>query len=180
MVIMQPMTLYELLSLIISIAGFTTVIISIVFLVRQTREMAMQTKYVVESIKSSIYGSTAPQLLGADELFINCPELRPYFYSGKGITENDVLYNKAIAVAEYLLDFFESALLQIKHFPTVQVWPRKQWEAYIIDSFANSPVLCKYLNSTKDWYIDELVTLMETGKAHRQKKISDLNEQSWR
>ena len=71
-----------------------------------------------------------------------------------------------MAAAEHVLDYFESALLQLKHFP--QVWPRHIWETYITDSFANSPVLCEYLRSAEGWYAQDLVTLMETGEAKRR------------
>jgi len=166
MVVLQPMTIYELLSLIISVAGFATVIISLVLLIRQTRDMTMQTKFVAESLRTSAYEAVASQMFTVDEIFINHPELRPYFYSGKDISEDDPAYNRVIAVAEFILDFFGSVLLQMQHFP--QVWPRKWWEEYFIDSFANSPVLCRYLENVKEWYVDDLINLMREGERRRQ------------
>ena len=165
MVSLQPITLYELLSLGISIAGFATVIITLVLLIRQTREMTTQTKYVAETLKSSAYEIGSNEMFTVAEIFINYPELRPYFYSGRDIGEDDPSYSRVAAVAEFLLNFFGSVLLQMEHFPGV--WPRKSWETYIIDSFANSPVLCRYLESVDDWYIDELVALMRAGQEQR-------------
>lgn len=167
MISLQPMTLYELLSLIISIAGFAILIITLVFLTRQTREMATQTRHVGDSLKGNAYGSVASQMFAVDRVFINEPELRPYFYSGRDISNDDPLYDKVVAVAELLLDFFDSVLLQQKHFP--QIWPRQWWEAYMMYSFANSPLLCGYLESVKDWYTEDLVHLMRKGEAQRQR-----------
>jgi len=167
MIASEPITLYELLTLIVSIGGFATVIVTIILLIKQTKEIATQTKYVAESLRSSAYGVIAAQVFDTDKIFIDCPELRPIFYSSKDVEENDPLYNKAMAVAEFILDYFESALLQNKYFP--QVWPIPVWEEYIIDSFAQSPVLCRYLSSKKGWYVDKLVDLMEQGEARRQK-----------
>jgi hypothetical protein len=122
-------------------------------------------------LKANIYGSTAIQMFTVDQVFINEPELRPYFYSNKDIINNDPLYDKVVAVAELLLDFFDSILLQQQHFP--QIWPPHEWEAYIRDSFANSPVLCRYLKSVKHWYTDRLVKLMEEGEARRRQRTID-------
>ncbi len=80
------MTFYELLSLVVSIAGFVAVIITLVLLMRQTREMAAQSKYVAETLRDSIYESIENRELSFDEIFINHPEMRPYFYSGKEIS----------------------------------------------------------------------------------------------
>ena len=172
MIILQPMTTYELLSLIISVAGFVTVIISIIMLIRQTREMTLQTNLVAESLRTATYEAVASQMFAIDEIFIRYPELRPYFYSGKDISENDPDYDKVVAIAEFILDFFGSVLLQMQHFP--QVWPRKWWEEYFIDSFANSPVLCRYLESVKEWYIDDLIKLMGEGERRRQQSKATL------
>jgi len=170
------LSLYEMLSLVISIAGFVAVIVTLVILTRQTREMSTQTKYVAESLKSSAYGNVTAQVLKVDELFIEHPELRPYFYSSTHINENDSAYNKAISTAELILDVFDSVLLQTNQFP--QVWPHNWWEEYVMDSFANSPILCEYLNVRKDWYSGDLKVLMQRGLERRQQKNTHVERQA--
>ncbi|MCX5991282.1 MAG: hypothetical protein NTZ04_02980 [Chloroflexi bacterium] len=162
------MTSYEVLSLIISLGGFTTVIVTLVFLTRQTREATTQTKYLAESLKSSAYASVADQMLRVDEVFIRYPELRPYFYLGKFISENDAQYNRAVAMAELILDLHYSVLVQSDHFP--QAWPHQWWKVYVVDSFASSPILCEHLNALKNWYTDEMIALMREGEAQRLQK----------
>jgi hypothetical protein len=168
MVSSQPMTLYELLSLVISVAGFVTVIITLVLLMRQTREMTAQSNYAAGSLSKSVFETAAGRNLAVDEVFINDPELRPYFYSGKDISEDDPYYDKVIAVADFILDFFDYILLQPQYLP--QISPRQSWKPYITDTFANSPVLCRHLNKAKDrgWHSNDLVAIMRDGKARRQ------------
>lgn len=175
MISWQPMTLFELLTLITSTAGFITVIVSLAFLLRQTREMVKQTQFVAESLRSNAYGVIAEQVFEVDRIFVENPGLRPYFYSGQDISEDDPNYNKVVAVAEYLLDYFESALLQLDLFP--QVWPRSVWEAYTVDSFMNSPILRRYWRSRQGWYAEEIKDLVHAGEA-KLRSLEQLQEKS--
>lgn len=173
------MTLYESLSLAISVAGFTAVIISIGLLIRQAQEGTRQTKLMSESLRNSAFYADANYMFAADDIFIDHPELRPYFYSGKDIRKDDLTYDKVIAVAEFLLDFFGCILLKIQHYPQdPQIWPCNWWEEYIIDSFANSPILCEYLESVKTWYIPELMEAKRKGEKRRQQKADNPSNQS--
>jgi hypothetical protein len=151
---LQPLTLYDLLSFIISTAGFVTLIISILLL-----------NY---TLKGNVYQASASQMFSIDQLFITYPDMRPYFYSGKDIKEDDPNHDRVLATAEFLQDSFGSILVQSHRFP--QIWPAEWWIPYFKDVFANSPVLCRYLESTSNWYHDELINLMKEGKALRQEK----------
>jgi hypothetical protein len=168
MIALRPLTLYELLSIMVSIAGFAAVIITLLLMRHQTRDMTRQTQSVADSLKGTMFQSSLTQMYAVDTLFIVHPELRPYFYSGKDVCEGDPDYNKALAISELFLDYFGSILVQAKHFP--QVWPANWWIPYFKDVFANSPVLCRYLESTSDWYQEELIDMMKEVKALRQER----------
>jgi hypothetical protein len=163
---LQTMTLYEMLSLVISIAGFIAVVITLILLMRQTREMTAQTKYVAESLQSNAYESLLNQVFSVNQVFIDSPELRQYFRSGKVISENDASYDKVIAIADLLLDFIDSLMQHAHRFP--EMWPHQWWKEYAIDSFAKSQILCSHLESIKDLYSDDLIVLMRSGEARRQ------------
>lgn len=160
---LQPLTTYEILSLIVSIAGFATVIITLIL----TRN---QTALIAKSLEGNIHQSSASQMFDVDSIFINHPEMRPYFYSRKEINEDDPAYNKALAISEFLLDYFGSILIQRKQYPNV--WPTNWWHPYFVDLFANSPLLCHRLKATKEWYIEEMLQLMREGEMLRQKEVS--------
>jgi hypothetical protein len=167
-VVFQPISIYELLTLIVSIAGFITVAISVLYLVRQTKELSKQTKYVGDSLKASVVGSTQSQLTSLDEIFITYPETRPYFFYEKDISCEDPNYERVSAIAEFMLDFFDTIIVQVKEFP--ETWPRNWWEASIIDTFAHSPFLCGHLELLKRdiGYTNDLVILKQLGEEKRK------------
>lgn len=99
---------------------------------------------------------------------MNAPELRPYFYHGKLISETDPLAERVKAAAEYLLDYFDSQATQLKKYPNLWRSEKDAWEANIIDQFAWSPVLCWYLEVNKTWWSDELYALKGEGEKKRQ------------
>ncbi len=162
----EPLSLYQLLSLLILLAGFAAVGGVLLLWYRLARQTARQTAQIADSLKVSLYGAGAIQMLTVDSLFLDHPGLRPYFYGGQDLREDDSLYPQALAMAELVLDYFNSIMRQMRHFP--DVWPRVWWESYLIDSFKNSPVLCRYLRSVGDWYSADLNVLMKQGERKRQ------------
>jgi hypothetical protein len=162
----EPMTFYETISLCISVAGFAAVIITLFLLMRQTKAIITQTTYLAESLKTATYQSVASQIFEVDKILIEHPELRAYFYSDKYIEKNSPHYERVIAVSDLLLDYFDTVLLQMRHFP--QVWPRQWWETYIKDTFTHSPILREHLISIKGWYTEELVHLMDLGQKEQR------------
>jgi hypothetical protein len=155
---LSVLTLYEILSLCVSSVGFIAVTISVFSLMRQTR-------LGNSSLMSSSYQSTATQILKIDELFVNNPSIRTYFYNRKDISIHDDEYQHIIAICEYLLDIFDSYLIQLRHFPGV--WPSGWWEEYMIDLFKESIVLCDYIKLRKKWYTNNLYKMMEEGEKRR-------------
>jgi hypothetical protein len=170
-VALEAIKVHELISLAISICYFITVCVTLILLIIQNRNISMQTKFALESLEGNVYGLVMNQALAQDELFIKNPETRPFFYEGKNIQPNDPLYDKVLATAEYLLDFFDSMEKQLKRYPHLWIHEKKGWEANIIDMYAWSPVLCRYMDSSREWYSDDLYALKSAGEKKRQKNF---------
>jgi|GEM_PF-2907381 len=153
------MTLFELLYLVAAVLGFVAVIISLLILGRQTR-------ILTEAGICGIYQSFSSHLYSINEVFIEHPELRPCFYSGKHLAQNDPMHARAVSVAEYLLDLFDSIITQEGKLR--QLWPQTNWRQYIGDSFARSPLLCEHLVELRSWYSDELFQIMEGATARNK------------
>jgi hypothetical protein len=158
----KALTLYDLISLAISLLTLVALVIglfSLVVINRQTREIATQTKYSAASLQSTAYKAITDQVLEADRLFIEHPKLRPYFYSGVEIGKDNPDYDVVEAMAEYQLDFFDSVQHQLKYrrevFGDIKL---ETWQRYFDDTFSNSPILCKRLNETATWYEPQAVT----------------------
>ena len=170
-VALEAIKVHELISLVISICYFITVCVTLILLIIQNRNIAMQTKFALDSLEGNVYGLVMNQALAQDEIFIKNPETRPYFYESKELTPGDPLYYKVLSTAEYLLDFFDSLEKQLKRYPNLWIHEQKGWEANTIDMFAWSPVLCRYLESSREWYSDDLYALKTAGEKKRQQGL---------
>jgi hypothetical protein len=147
----KAMTLYELLSLIISAAGFVAVILTLYFLNRQTRMSDRE-------LKENLLIPLKTQQLELDRLFVEYPHVRKYFYKGEVISDDGSdEYARVAALAEYILDHFAAV---ISH-TTADGKPLTStiWREYINDCFVNSPILCSTLDRHSGWYSVELVGL---------------------
>jgi hypothetical protein len=164
----EPMHVHELIKLIVSLASFVTVCITLLLLVLQNRTIVMQTRFNLQSVESSVFGTVTNQSLASDEMFVRYPELRPYFYAGKNLEEGDPRAEQVKALAEYYLDYFQSQSTQLQKYPNLWRYEKKEWEANIIDMFAWSPVLCRYLEINRGWFNEELVALKRAGELKRQ------------
>jgi len=159
----------DLIKLILSILSFVTVCITLILLVLQNRVIVMQTQFSYQSVESSVFGSITSHALASDELFINNPHLRPYFFSGKDLTENDPIYHQVYGTAEFYLDYFDSLSTQLRKYPHLWRYEKDSWEANIIDMFAWTPALCRFLEANKDWYGDNLFALKKAGEEKRRR-----------
>jgi hypothetical protein len=149
-------TPYEALSVILSVIG----LVSLYLLLEQTEVAALQTQHLARSVESGAYQSVANELLELHKLYLEHPELRPYFRGGRDIRPDDPNYEKALVLAEYQLDFFDSFWAQSQHMPRLldrrgRAWAA--WIAYMKDSFSLSPIMCRHLDSIKTWYTPDFV-----------------------
>lgn len=164
MVDVKALTLYELLSLIISAAGFIAVIITLYLLNRQTRMSARE-------LRENLLIPLKTQQLELDKLFVEHPHIRKYFYNGENIDEDKKdEYAQVAAVAEYILDHLAAV---ISH-TTAEGQPLTStiWREYMKDCFANSPVLWATLERYDRWYPRELLNI----KAEALKARSDASQ----
>jgi hypothetical protein len=135
-------------------------LVSLYFLLEQTRVANVQTQHVARSVESGAYQSIANELLELHKLYLEHPELRAYFRSGREMRPDDPNYEKALVLAEYQLDFFDSFWAQSQQMPTLLDRRGRAWSAWITymqDSFALSPVMCWHLGTVKSWYTPDFV-----------------------
>lgn len=165
----DPIHISELIQLIISVGSFIIVCITLVFLVLQNRIIVAQTKFALQSVEGNVFSTETGQNLQTDEIFLRYPELRPYFYQGKDISARDPLAERVKAVAEFLLDYYDSQTTQLKKYPGMWRYEKGSWEANITDMFAWSPVLCRYLETNRAWYDDDLFILKTAGEKKRDR-----------
>lgn len=173
------MTPYEILSLIVSTVSALAVVIGLAFLTRQIREGNQQTVILSKTIRDSSYNSFAGILITFDSVFVEYPDMRQYFYSGKDLLENDdlLLCERVNAIAVLTLDMFDHVLTDFRFLPEIWGWSQPWWEKWIVDIFASSPVLCKQYRAIRDWYPEDLEKLhdraLEQLNANSQTRLRD-------
>ena len=159
------MTTYETLSLVISIFGSIGVIASLWLINRQTGVFSRQ---LMESVTQSLTDYS----LEISRLFLQHPDLRPYFFEGQTIDASHPDYLRAEAVAEVILDIFWTMGSQVQRIQGARLNRNAgaQWEIYVGDCFAASPILTSFLTKRKDWYGPEMISRMEKGLARAQQQ----------
>jgi hypothetical protein len=154
------MTTYETLSLVVSLGGFTAVVLTLSIFLRQTRAMAEQARLLAESARRDSFDRVAAQAFLLDQLFLDYPEVRPYFYEGKLLSDEDpVLRHRIAAAAETVLDVFGVIVLHRERF--AEVWSSNTWDEYMRHVFARSPFLCSYLRDVHKWFPPDLVRIAD-------------------
>jgi hypothetical protein len=106
-----------------------------------------------KSVRNSVQQNMLSLVTGLDRVFVDNPELHPYFYECLEIKEdpNDRRYQQVFATAVQTLDVLDIAESQINRFS--EDWDTPQaWENWINDSFTHSPVLRQVLHKHISWY----------------------------
>src|SRR5689334_1586477 len=135
------MSAYELISLIVWTVSSIAVVYSLYQVNRQTRIYSQQNDYVARTILDHSLESLNTQSRDITRLFLEYPELRPYFYNGVDIDEKNPDFHKAETVAELILDIFwtmsnEAARVDLSAMPTeAQRDGGILWMNFVRDSF---------------------------------------------
>lgn len=150
------LSLYEKLSLVTSLIGS----LSLVFIYYQILQTSTSLEASAKANIGDAYANIGAFTLDLDKIFIENPELRPYFYHGWEITETDTKYHAVMAVAEMQLDFFDATLTQLQIRPeedAAEMEAEKAlWDKYFVKSFSSSRALCKRYADDEDWYRENL------------------------
>lgn len=115
-------------------------------------ELKLQTKL----LKLNSYVSITARTFEIDRLFVEVPDLRPYFYDAVVIDDPDVVA-RASAVAEFILDFYSAIQEHLDHLESDDMPSLAEWITYMQHGFKYSPFLCYYLEKRSDWYEDQLL-----------------------
>jgi hypothetical protein len=99
----------------------------------------------------------------ADELFLDHPGLRPYFYDRWPVpdkilsppapswppSEADLARSQLLAATEYYLDLLESIWDNVEPLPDKD---KGSWREWIHDMFESGPILVAYFEKNPTWY----------------------------
>lgn len=151
--------------------GFAGVItlVTIIFLLRETKEITNQTRLTSSSLMSGIYQEIAAKMIQIDSQFVQFPELRPYFYGSRPIprgNRNEKKLEHITAMAEMIIDFMD-LLMVLKNIASKSRadqemrLPLDEWTTYFCELYRTSPIMQHYLSEHPHWYNPGLVTLLD-------------------
>lgn len=151
----------------ISSLASIAIVISLIFLVQQTRLFRQQTKANGETARAENHAGLREVMIKINEVFLDKPEIRRYFYDGVPIDTNSPDYAYAETVAEHLLDIMEHMLWQADTFPRLYgaseddklFW--QVWDQYTIDMFLSSPLLRSYGQQKRNWYTHHIIDRLD-------------------
>jgi len=98
----------------------------------------IQIRDAKRGIKSSTYQNVAQGMIDIDKIFIEKPELKPYFYSKKASAQGELIYPRLLSAAEMFLDFFDNVYHQKSCMP---IETFDGYTAFMRDIYKCSPVL---------------------------------------
>jgi hypothetical protein len=93
---------------------------------------------------------TAASLREIITLFIDRPDLRPYFYGGKALPRREVQRNRVLSVAEMFGDALEDGLVVTRLVPAAE--SQEDWVGYCRDMLKSSPALAQSVRSHPRWW----------------------------
>jgi hypothetical protein len=168
--------LFKLISLVISILGFTLIVIGlrvnsqqVAINADQLRLNTAQSLRTEKSMCSNVQIAVLNHVVNLDRLFMDKPYLRPYFYDGREVSETEEKFDELSATSEMVLDIFDLVADQSRKNP--ECWDRpKLWDEWIIDTFSTSPILRDTLSKYSTWYEEPLMSLREEGRRRLEEK----------
>lgn len=136
-----------MLDVMVGVVATAGVIISLLFVGWQTRELSKQTRINNAISITSAYGSCAELMNNVHGPILANPDLRAYFYDGKLCDADNKDRQLVLTVAELFADTAEYALMTAKH-----VRDASPFTCYPSDLLQSSPSLRDAVTAHPAWW----------------------------
>jgi hypothetical protein len=147
---------------VLGLVGAVSVVISLLFVGWQTRELAKQTRLNNAIGVTSTFQGSAELMSAVHAPILANPLLRPYFYEGKRCVDGDDQQPLILTVAELMADAAEYGLMAAKQVPGATSWTN--YPKFLL---AASPSLREVVAEHSDWW-PELAGLMASVRPQLQ------------
>jgi len=154
------MTPFEVSSLAISALQLTLAVGGFWIVYRTLRILINQTELLRHSVDVTSSASVGARQLEVDEIFLDRPPLRKYFFDGVSVERGHPDYEAAVAAAQLLANYFDTYFLQRGKYG--QLYADEAWCNYIGAHIQGSPILRWYILQFKGWYTTHLVELAQS------------------
>jgi hypothetical protein len=136
----------------ITLAGDVILAVTLLVFITQARSMTRSTR-------ASVYQTVAQQMMSIDQLFVERPELRPYFYGNKPPPTEEIERERVAAFAELFVDFMDNLVGQTPHIPEHL---GESWRAYFRAVASTSPAIREFWRAHRDWYEEHMWQVLDS------------------
>jgi hypothetical protein len=146
-------------ALAVALFGNFVLIVSVILLGLQVREMTKQSSHGVRATLASVYQAMNDNMLQINRLLVDRPSLRPYFYGEQELNDESSEERERVeATAEPFINFIDNVLTQMPLLPSNLAQP---WRTYFASVTTSSPVLCEFWKRHREWYSEEMRALLD-------------------
>jgi hypothetical protein len=122
----------------------------------QTKNQADQIKYQGDAIRASVIQGITTQMLTIDQVFVEYPQLRPFFYEiNLPLPEDHPEHDRALSIAEMLVDLIDSVISLKDHLGSDVA--QRGWQKYAHELYTRSVLLHDYVDSHEAWYMPDTI-----------------------
>ncbi|GGK90397.1 hypothetical protein Ppa06_58020 [Planomonospora parontospora subsp. parontospora] len=137
------------MELVVQALGAVGVIASFLFLARQTRELATQTKISNEASLAELAVSGIERLHQVEQLIVERPWLHAYFYENKACPRSRRRRGEVLTIARMLADTLDYGLMTAQKLRGRDAW--YSWSSFSTH-MENSPVLRQLVRENPSWW----------------------------
>jgi hypothetical protein len=121
---------------------------------------------------ASVYQGIASQMHDLDKLFVERPDLRPYFYGEepKPVPHDEPERGRVLATAELIVDFADNFVAQRRVLPGDY---ERGWAEYFRALYVSSPAVQHFWKKSSGWYCDDLDELLRGPDADSRPPTTD-------
>jgi len=146
-------------ALAVALFGNFVLIVSVILLGLQVREMAKQSSHGARATLASVYQAMNDNMLQINRLFVERPLLRSYFYGEQELTDESPEERERVeATAELFINFIDNVLTQMPLLPSNLAEP---WRTYFGSVTTSSPVFRELWVRRREWYSEEMRALLD-------------------
>jgi uncharacterized membrane protein YozB (DUF420 family) len=122
---------------------------------------------IERGIRSTSYHSTYNLMVEIDRFFFENTKMIKYFREGVELsaTDDNETKKQVMMVAEMLADYFDNVFHQKKTLPSKKTY--YGFEAYMQETYSNSPALKEYLKERKRWYPEAFIEMLTKNNTNK-------------
>jgi hypothetical protein len=150
----------------VALSGNVALFVSLILLALQVREMTKQSALATRSTIAAVYQQMNDNMLDIDRLFVERPELRPFFY-GDAVLPADaepVDRERLVAMAELIVDLMDNVVTQLPILPARLAQP---WQDFFRGLVSGSPTLTEFWKAWRHLYSIDLRNLLDASDDDR-------------